>query len=183
MTYQLDIQMLLQEYGSILLLMFSAFLVGYFSSYFLNKKKYENSPNNKHKKKELYDIETIFTEIKPKIVDIIRDSQQKKVTEDLTNSSTEQKNTPYVPYDTNKPKLSLEKIGEGNKRKPDNLTKIEGIGPYIEEQLNNLGIYNFEQISKLEINDIRMITELIDFFPDRIEKDKWVEQAKSLLKS
>ena len=57
---------------------------------------------------------------------------------------------------------------------------IHGIGPYIEERLNEIGIYDFEQISRLSIQDIRVLTDLIDFFPGRIEQDNWMAQAIAL---
>ena len=61
------------------------------------------------------------------------------------------------------------------------MTKINGIGPYIEEKLNEIDIYTFEQISRLSPADIRALTEIIDFFPGRIERDDWVGQAKYLI--
>ena len=55
-----------------------------------------------------------------------------------------------------------------------------GIGPYIEQRLNEIGIYNYDQISRFKEEDIRVLTELIDFFPGRIERDNWIAQAASL---
>mgnify|MGYP003748200067 FL=1 len=46
--------------------------------------------------------------------------------------------------------------------------------------INDIGIYNYEQLSKLNTEDIQKITELIDFFPGRIERDNWVSQAQLL---
>ena len=48
----------------------------------------------------------------------------------------------------------------------------------IEHRLNNIGIYNYEQVSKLNTENIHKITELIDFFPGRIERDNWVGKAQ-----
>jgi predicted flap endonuclease-1-like 5' DNA nuclease len=62
----------------------------------------------------------------------------------------------------------------------DNLTLIEGIGPFIEQKLNDIGIYTYEQISQFQDADIEEVTEKIQFFEGRIEKDDWVNQAKSL---
>ena len=61
------------------------------------------------------------------------------------------------------------------------MTKINGIGPYIEQKLNEIDIYTYRQISNLKEADIRTVTELIDFFPGRIERDDWVGQAAALL--
>ena len=62
----------------------------------------------------------------------------------------------------------------------DDLTKISGIGPFIEKKLNGLGIYTFEQISGFTPETVAKVTEAIEFFPGRIERDNWVDQAKAL---
>ena len=86
----------------------------------------------------------------------------------------------YLNYSKTKPELNFDHIGIAHTSNKEDLTRINGIGPYIEQKLNVIGIYNFEQISKLEEADIRVLTELIDFFPGRIERDDWVGQAKLL---
>lgn len=64
----------------------------------------------------------------------------------------------------------------------DDLTEIKGIGSFLEKKLNGLGIYKFEQISKLTPNLIEKLTAAIEFFPGRIERDDWVGQATLLAK-
>ena len=78
--------------------------------------------------------------------------------------------------------LQFGRIGEGSEKNKSDLKLIKGIGKGIEEKLNNIGIYNFKQISNLTASDIEKITDLIKFFPGRIERDNWVNQAKKLLK-
>jgi len=63
----------------------------------------------------------------------------------------------------------------------DDLKKLEGIGPFIEMKLNDIGIYTFEQVSMLNEEAIGLITDAIQFFPGRIEKDDWVGQAASYM--
>lgn len=62
----------------------------------------------------------------------------------------------------------------------DDLKVISGVGPFIEEKLNNLGIYTYEQVSLFDKKMVNMITDAIEFFPGRIERDNWVKQAKAL---
>lgn len=64
----------------------------------------------------------------------------------------------------------------------DNLKKISGVGPFIEEKMNNLGIYTFKQISEFDEEIIELITDAIQFFPGRIVRDEWVRQAGELHK-
>ena len=57
---------------------------------------------------------------------------------------------------------------------------IDGLGSWVEERLNMLGIYTFSQISKLTHTDIETITEVLEIIPGRIEQDNWVGQAREL---
>ena len=63
------------------------------------------------------------------------------------------------------------------------MKRIKGVGPYIEQKLNTIGIYTFDQISKFTAEDMQTVTELISFFPGRIERDDWKGQAAILKKS
>jgi large subunit ribosomal protein L15 len=65
---------------------------------------------------------------------------------------------------------------------PDDLKKIKGIGPKFEGDLNAKGVYYFRQIAAWTAKDIKMIDEIIDSFPGRIERDEWVKQAAELAK-
>jgi predicted flap endonuclease-1-like 5' DNA nuclease len=48
---------------------------------------------------------------------------------------------------------------------------------WIEERLNLLDIYTFEQISKLTPADIATISEVLEISSGRINREKWVSQA------
>ncbi len=63
----------------------------------------------------------------------------------------------------------------------DDLTQIGGVGPFIQQQLYDAGIYSYEQISQFDKAQIENITREIGYFPGRIEKDDWVGQAKALM--
>lgn len=81
-----------------------------------------------------------------------------------------------------KGRIYFDRLGVAHKHEADNLTLINGLGLWVEERLNTLGIYTFDQISKLTHQDIATITEVLEIIPDRIEKDNWVAQAKILSK-
>jgi predicted flap endonuclease-1-like 5' DNA nuclease len=86
---------------------------------------------------------------------------------------------------TNKKKgiqLNFSGIGIASEADKDDLKKINGIGPFIEKKLNNIGIYTYRQISKFTDYEIDAVTQLIEFFPGRIKRDNWKQQAASLLK-
>jgi predicted flap endonuclease-1-like 5' DNA nuclease len=62
----------------------------------------------------------------------------------------------------------------------DDLKQISGVGPFIEEKLNRLGIYTFEQIASMTHEQAEKINDAIEFFPGRIQRDDWVGQARRL---
>lgn len=65
-------------------------------------------------------------------------------------------------------------------KKKDALTKIKGIGPKVEEQLNQAGIYTFEQIANWSDENIKWL-EKHTTFAHRAKKDLWVKQAQALI--
>ena len=77
----------------------------------------------------------------------------------------------------------LHSIGTALKADADDLQLINGIGPVYEEKLNELGIYTFEQISKLKAADREELSAIDGITRDKIEADEWVKQAKELLKN
>jgi predicted flap endonuclease-1-like 5' DNA nuclease len=78
--------------------------------------------------------------------------------------------------------ISYDDLGVAQKHQANNLTLINGISLWIEERLNILEIYTFEQISRFKSKDIQLISEILDFSPDRIEKEDWVSQAREFAK-
>lgn len=79
--------------------------------------------------------------------------------------------------------IQLSGLGNAYKHEANNLTLIDGLGLWVEERLNTLDIYTFEQISRLTHTDIVTITEVLELIPGRIEEDNWVGQAQILVKS
>ena len=63
----------------------------------------------------------------------------------------------------------------------DDLQAIKGVGPFIEEKLNMLGITTFRQVANMtpELED--QVNTAIEFFPGRIRRDKWAAQAAGLM--
>lgn len=72
-------------------------------------------------------------------------------------------------------------LGTASVDEKDDLKIIKGVGPFIEEKLNALGIYTFSQISKMTSELEDQVNEAIEFFPGRVKRDEWASQAKDLL--
>ena len=64
----------------------------------------------------------------------------------------------------------------------DDLQTIKGVGPFIEEKLNALGITTFRQVANMtpELED--QVNTAIEFFPGRVRRDKWAKQADGLMR-
>ncbi|KAA3624898.1 MAG: hypothetical protein DWP94_02265 [Flavobacterium sp.] len=202
----------LPDFAGIFILMLSTFLIGYFAAAWFQRNKYRKIINRlkkevnalKSPKKKEADIDTIFSEMKPRILEVVKQAREEQEILDEEAAYLEEEEgleeeqsfeqlappesiaqkarTTYVSYSMDKPELDFDSFGYADHDQKDDLTQIMGIGPYIEQKLNEIGICNYSQISKLKDSDIRIITELIDFFPGRIERDNWVGQAKALNK-
>ncbi|HET8737752.1 MAG TPA: 50S ribosomal protein L21 [Pricia sp.] len=77
----------------------------------------------------------------------------------------------------------LHSIGTSTKAEADDLKEINGIGPAYEERLNEIGIYTYEQISKLKAADRDELAALEGITREKIESEEWVKQAKALFKN
>ena len=77
--------------------------------------------------------------------------------------------------------INFHRIGRALESEHDDLKKIIGIGPFIEEKLNALQIYTFRQIAQFIPLDEQILNEILEFYPGRIERDEWVKQAKELM--
>jgi len=96
-------------------------------------------------------------------------SSTSKITNNTTNITNNTTNANDKPETLSKPR-------DGKK---DDLKRIKGIGPKIEKTLNELGIYHLDQIAKWSPKTVEWINTSIKF-KDRIQREKWIEQAKKL---
>ena len=78
--------------------------------------------------------------------------------------------------DEKKPEL----LSSPRNGKKDALTKIKGLGPKLEEKLNEAGIFHFDQIASWTEADFEWLRENTTF-AGRAKKDDWVSQAKTFI--
>lgn len=159
----------------LLLLLLLAFLLGWFLSKWGTKNKYKSELELCLKEKETLKkgsyatAKTTFSET------------SKEVSTSETNiKAIKTRDRQGVPAKSSPPKLNFDSFGKADESQKDDLKLISGIGPFIEGKLNSIGIYTFDQISKFSKEDIDTVTELIQFFPGRIERDNWNTQAQKL---
>lgn len=158
-------------YIEVIVLMLGAFSIGYFFAYYYQKSKYVKRISNLRQK--LSDQVGVDIE-DPNLEETLPD-------EDIQIAAkAKKKRLAQDELDRTRTELDFERIGYASYEDADDLQKIIGIGPYTEEKLNTIGIYTFDQISKFNTRDIEIVTERIQFFPDRIVNDNWVAKAKLL---
>lgn len=63
--------------------------------------------------------------------------------------------------------------------KADSLRRLIGIGPVNERKLHGLGVRTYAQIAAWTAADIKRIEDVLEF-DGRIERERWIEQAKLL---
>ncbi|MAZ28416.1 MAG: hypothetical protein CL868_15235 [Cytophagaceae bacterium] len=166
-------------------LMLVAFLIGYFFAYFYQKAKFT-------KKLEMQAIanaasaKRVSKKSSTPSRTMVPEEDHEEYDDDLVaaelNKRAFGRQVQNQPVHKEGLYLDFERIGYAEATDSDNLQKIMGIGPYTEEKLNEIGIYTFSQIARLNEKDIEVVTELIKFFPDRIKNDRWVSKAKILEK-
>ncbi|MEC9310857.1 MAG: NAD(P)H-dependent oxidoreductase subunit E, partial [Pseudomonadota bacterium] len=72
-----------------------------------------------------------------------------------------------------------ETLSEARGGKADDLKMLKGVGPKLEETLNELGFFHFDQIAKWTDAEIAWVDSRLKF-KGRIERDGWIEQSKQL---
>jgi small subunit ribosomal protein S2 len=81
-----------------------------------------------------------------------------------------------------KPKRSrqvLKPIFETPAGTPDDLKKIEGIGPVVESKLRSLGVTKYDQIANFSEDDFEKIDKALNF-KGRLAVNDWRSQARAL---
>ncbi len=98
--------------------------------------------------------------------------QAEKTTEKVSNSAIEARQAIQNAMGS---KIKMASLDE-----KDDLQKIDGIGTFLEKQLNELGFYTYEQLCQWDKETIGWVTQAMEYIPGRIEKDDWKGQACKL---
>ncbi|MBT8155845.1 NADH-quinone oxidoreductase subunit E [Epibacterium ulvae] len=72
-----------------------------------------------------------------------------------------------------------ETLKEARGGKADDLKLLKGVGPKLEETLNELGFFHFDQVAAWTEAEVAWVDSRLKF-KGRIERDGWIEQAKKL---
>ena len=191
----------------IISLLLVAAIIGYITAWLYYKSIYEKKINDIESEKSILNnqitsllsdkskLETSLGEKNKEIEHLVLEVSALKAlhaeavheTDDMTlkNKRNEQllyeKDEALVNIAQRKHLLDYKSFGTATADEKDDLKMISGIGPFIEERLHALDIFTFEQISKFTSRDIDTISDAIEYFSGRIERDEWVAQATELV--
>ena len=62
----------------------------------------------------------------------------------------------------------------------DDLKLIKGVGPKMEDMLNGMGFWHFDQIAAWSKQELAWVDDNLDGFKGRASRDEWIPQAKIL---
>ncbi|MEL7020991.1 MAG: helix-hairpin-helix domain-containing protein [Bacteroidota bacterium] len=113
--------------------------------------------------------------------DVAEDGADNTERSGLLGDASDMETVPRLKMD--KEVLGEQLVADGTDKDTmtDDLTKIEGIGPFIATKLRKIGIRTYQDIADMDTARIAQVTQDIGFFPGRIERDDWVGQAKGML--
>lgn len=76
----------------------------------------------------------------------------------------------------------LDSVGrfDGAIQTQDDLQRIKGIGPVLEQQLHQIGIFTFDQVSRMTTKEYQLIKDIISDFAGSPDRDDWAAQALML---
>ena len=65
---------------------------------------------------------------------------------------------------------------------PDDLTKLNGVGPQLEKKLNEAGIFHYWQLGAMQPADVAKLDSELKL-NGRIERDGWIAQSRALIEA
>lgn len=66
--------------------------------------------------------------------------------------------------------------------KKDDLTLIWGVADKLEERMNHMGIWHFDQIAAWTPDNVKWFEHEVEGFKGRLDRDKWIEQCAKMAK-
>ena len=66
-------------------------------------------------------------------------------------------------------------------RLPDDLKQINGVGFRAEKQLNDLGVFYFQQLANLSAEEAAWLDDQLGEFRGKLYRDRWIDQANDLI--
>jgi predicted flap endonuclease-1-like 5' DNA nuclease len=128
-------------------------------------------------------IEAHSEDVKEEIIEF-DSTENEENTAEITEAMDSKEDIQITPDLTEKSPLQeiLNYLGQVNLEQRDNLKLINGIDSELEEKLFELGLYSYEQLSRLNDESINQkLCQLLQIKDKSIENDQWESQARQLL--
>ncbi|PZX17637.1 putative flap endonuclease-1-like 5' DNA nuclease [Palleronia aestuarii] len=72
------------------------------------------------------------------------------------------------------------RLSEPREGGADDLKRVKGVGPKIEQMLHHMGVFHYDQIASWTEREVAWVDENLEGFKGRVSRDNWVAQAKVL---
>ena len=77
--------------------------------------------------------------------------------------------------------IDWKKIGEFGGSSSDDLTLINGIDEFTQKKLNSLGVFSYEQLSRMDSNTAKNVNDALEMLPGKVIEMDWTKQAITML--
>ncbi|MEO0774041.1 MAG: 50S ribosomal protein L21 [Pseudomonadota bacterium] len=98
-----------------------------------------------------------------------------------TEKKPAKKAAPKAEPKAEKPKAEKKPAAKKADAAGDDLKQLSGVGPALEKKLHEAGVTTFAQVAAWTEDDVAAMDEKLSF-KGRIEREGWIEQAKTLAK-
>ncbi|MGY8746163.1 MAG: hypothetical protein ACKVG2_06370, partial [Candidatus Poseidoniales archaeon] len=119
---------------------------------------------------------------KERLEQMDKEMEERRAKLDEMDEETRKKEEELLRISEKAKTIDFATLGVATSDQKDDLQRIKGVGPFIEDKLNALGIYTFEQVGNMTSKIEEQVNVAIEFFSGRIKRDKWANQAKQLSK-
>ena len=77
--------------------------------------------------------------------------------------------------------IDWKKIGEFGGSSSDDLTLINGIDEFTQKKLNSLGVFSYEQLSRMDSTAAKEVNDALEMLPGKVIEMDWTKQAITML--
>ena len=121
---------------------------------------------------------------KRKLADaILRAEIAGKDVQEITSEVEDEKRELLILERVGKRRASIdwEKIGEFGGNLSDDLTLINGIDEFTQRKLNSLGVFSYEQLSRMDSTNAKKVNDALEMLPGKVIEMDWTKQAITML--
>ena len=77
--------------------------------------------------------------------------------------------------------IDWNKIGEFGGSSSDDLTLINGIDEFTQKKLNSLGVFSYEQLSRMDSTAAKEVNDALEMLPGKVIEMDWTKQSITML--